>query len=1036
MSGILLLFAFVFMGCSEENESKVHQQIPPFLLNSTNVQLSKTTSFIKKNISPEGILTFIVVDSISDSYGRKEAADSCFSEIHHQLIEHYKNNTFKYNGLLIYATVNDSLVQLRCGDELKKYLKLKGVIAGSRYMHLQHQAKSLGIDSIIPNITTIAWEEINNMYNRSLLEKIKMGVYLSWFDDILLSIGTPSETLTGTIPSIITKFISKINGKTNSLLYAMIIFMILYWLINYVLDRLFCWAPKADRKTMLIGHDKKLIYFLKLFVNGIIIAPSLGTFFYFSNLRTEDILFLESNNIPYIEMFDWSFVSTSSSPSFLLTILLSIIFYISYLFSPRHLLAYYFSSNKSNKIFLKNKTLIEQCADLSTKGKWDFRLFMGAVFVVLIFELLTLIYNFVIWLFYPVVMFIVYVVGFIAKSELTVPDVPIETASIDTSIPSQPENIIDVDATSNSNTIDINEAVENSTNGVVPQKILKKSSNTDYIPSSSTRKVNTSEGVDHIKNDDENIGKSLAGVAIADAIASKLPKDFLSRPFLYALKKVNREGIMISLALLFVAPMILNESIAIFFIFFYLIKIFTSIISEFVFTLDINRINKQFIIKQKNHSHVLIERKIDKKDKKNRHIDSVYTYLRPMKSAAIGKYGFVDNTGKIIIPFHWDNAGKFFDGFASVQDRRGKWGFIDRIGRVSIPCQWEKVSSFHEGLAWVMNKDNKWGGIDKTGKVKKPFQRLLNYEGLISFFDNNRKYGFIDKTGKVVIPCKWKEVGHFQEGLAYVQDDSGKYGFIDKTGKVVIPCKWKCAGYFQEGLTYVLDDNEKYGFIDKTGKVVIPCKWKNLDQLNSFQEDLTYVLDDNEKYGFIDKTGKDVIPCKWKDVGHFQESLAYVQDDSGKYGFIDKTGKVVIPCKWKYAGYFQEGLAYVLDDNEKYGFIDKTGKVVIPCKWKYAGYFQEGLAYVLDDNEKYGFIDKTGKVVIPCRWRYARSFSEGLARIRDEKGMWGFVDKSGKIIISCKWIDSCDFNKGRTRVQNSNGMWLYIDKSGTIINDK
>ena len=583
MSGILLLFAFVFMGCSEENESKVHQQIPPFLLNSTNVQLSKTTSFIKKNISPEGILTFIVVDSISDSYGRKEAADSCFSEIHHQLIEHYKNNTFRYNGLLIYATVNDSLVQLRCGVELSKYLKLKGVTAGSRYMHLQHQAKYLGIDSIIPNITTIAWGEIKNMYNRSLLEKINMGVYLSWFDDILLSIGTPSESLTGTIPSIITKFISEINGKTNSLLYAMIIFMIFYWLINYVFDRLFCWAPKADRKTMLIGHDKKGIYFLKLFVNGIIIAPSLGTFFYFSNLRTEDILFLESNNIPYIEMFDWSLVSTSSSPSFFLTVLLSVIFYISYLFSPRHLLAYYFSSNKSNKIVLKNKTLIEQCADLSTKGKWDFRLFMGAVFVVLIFELLTLIYNFVIWLFYPVAMFFLYVVGHIVQSELTAPDVPIDTASIDASIPSQPENTIDVNAISKSNTIDINETVENSAKGIATQKIFKKSSTTDYLHSTSTRKVVSSESVDHMKNDDENIGKSLAGVAIANAIASKLPKDFLSRPFLYALKKVNREGIMISLALLFVAPMILNESIAIFFIFFYLIKIFTSIISEFVF---------------------------------------------------------------------------------------------------------------------------------------------------------------------------------------------------------------------------------------------------------------------------------------------------------------------------------------------------------------------------------------------------------------------------------------------------------------------
>ncbi|MFM8430606.1 MAG: WG repeat-containing protein, partial [Holophagaceae bacterium] len=48
-----------------------------------------------------------------------------------------------------------------------------------------------------------------------------------------------------------------------------------------------------------------------------------------------------------------------------------------------------------------------------------------------------------------------------------------------------------------------------------------------------------------------------------------------------------------------------------------------------------------------------------------------------------GQWGFVDETGKEVIPLKYDKAQFFSDGLARVR-LDGKWGYIDKQGR-NIP---------------------------------------------------------------------------------------------------------------------------------------------------------------------------------------------------------------------------------------------------------------------------------------------------------------------------------------------------------------
>jgi len=282
------------------------------------------------------------------------------------------------------------------------------------------------------------------------------------------------------------------------------------------------------------------------------------------------------------------------------------------------------------------------------------------------------------------------------------------------------------------------------------------------------------------------------------------------------------------------------------------------------------------------------------------------------------KYGYIDKTGREVIPFKYDDANSFSEGLADVQIY-GKRGFIDKTGREVIPFKYGITFPFSEGLAAVKLND---------------------------------KYGYIDKTGREVIPFKYIYANSFSEGLAFVRLND-EYGFIDKTGREVIPFKYDgYYGKFSEGLAAVTL-NDKYGYIDKTGREVIPFKY---DYASEFSEGLADV-ELNGTWGYIDKTGRDVIPFKYDRAWHFSEGLAHVQLNS-KHGYIDKTGREVIPFKYEWAWHFSEGLAFA-ELNGKYGYIDKTGREVIPFIYDSANSFSGGKAFVLLNGQNF-CIDKNG----------------------------------------------------------------------------
>ena len=78
-------------------------------------------------------------------------------------------------------------------------------------------------------------------------------------------------------------------------------------------------------------------------------------------------------------------------------------------------------------------------------------------------------------------------------------------------------------------------------------------------------------------------------------------------------------------------------------------------------------------------------------------------------------FGFIDCTGKVVIPMSFINLSRFSDGLAVAAEPEGL-GYIDKTGVMVILPRFEEAKEFKNGLAAVF-VDNQWQVIDKLGKT-------------------------------------------------------------------------------------------------------------------------------------------------------------------------------------------------------------------------------------------------------------------------------------------------------------------------------
>jgi hypothetical protein len=281
------------------------------------------------------------------------------------------------------------------------------------------------------------------------------------------------------------------------------------------------------------------------------------------------------------------------------------------------------------------------------------------------------------------------------------------------------------------------------------------------------------------------------------------------------------------------------------------------------------------------------------------------------------KYGLSDKNGKKITPIIYEDIGYFFSENLIKVRKNGKYGYLDNSGRVIIDFKFDDADWFSEGLASA-GKNNKYGYIDKTGREVIPFIYDLtwNFSDNFAWITKNGKWGVINKNGKeitsIIYDCPGDYFGGFSEDLIQVIKNN-KYGYINKSGREVIPTIYDYGSSFSKTSVWV-ERNGKWGTINKRGQEVIPFIYDNVAVKHSFVR-----VEKNGKWGVIDKNGKKIIPFIYDYIEKFVNGLAVVKKND-KYGYINISGELVTKINFDYAVSFSEGLAWVRK-NDKIGII-------------------------------------------------------------------------------------------------------------------
>lgn len=311
---------------------------------------------------------------------------------------------------------------------------------------------------------------------------------------------------------------------------------------------------------------------------------------------------------------------------------------------------------------------------------------------------------------------------------------------------------------------------------------------------------------------------------------------------------------------------------------------------------------------------------------------------------------------------------------ARVCNFHNKWGFIDKTGKEVIPCIYSSAKKFTEnGFAAVAKEDEnsneKWSFIDRDGKEIAPFQYDLaeNFStiGMAAVAKKNSngdlKWGYINTEGSEIIPCEYDEAKYFAEnGLARVKKDS-LYGAVNKNGEIVIPVQYtNFTSFGSDGLALVQNVDAEAFFIDvngtKIGSAYDPDSYiLRGPNYNGIIPAFQMLEDGTTRAGCLNDKGETIIPFEY-DNALFNEitgdfiinNLMFFgkeksESDSSVYDYncFDLQGnKVISECYNEFNSYNPNtGWITVLTKNENgnymFSCINSDGNSLFADKYSY-----------------------------------------------------------------------------------------------------
>lgn len=254
-----------------------------------------------------------------------------------------------------------------------------------------------------------------------------------------------------------------------------------------------------------------------------------------------------------------------------------------------------------------------------------------------------------------------------------------------------------------------------------------------------------------------------------------------------------------------------------------------------------------------------------------------------------GEYQIIDEQGNILQTFNYAYVGEMREGLLPFKENQdGKFGFIDEVGKVKISPQFSSVSVFQDGRAVVNTSENflnQYGLIDKKGQFMIPpiyndIQIIGEQRAAVgTAIDKNQpfigsKYAVTDLDGNLLTDFNYYDISNYDKGYASVYDNTNTF-FIDKKGQTVknLPSVEGFGWLTIKNNIIQANVDRRTSYLDQSGRVIwkpntmIPLNSKYTVKEQKYAPNRNYLVYYPEIIGMEDQQGQQVNE-KLKDLSN------------------------------------------------------------------------------------------------------------------------------------------------------------------------
>ena len=324
------------------------------------------------------------------------------------------------------------------------------------------------------------------------------------------------------------------------------------------------------------------------------------------------------------------------------------------------------------------------------------------------------------------------------------------------------------------------------------------------------------------------------------------------------------------------------------------------------------------------------------------------------------KYGFADNTGKILLSPKYESIIKTdtsFDDYYLIVQEKGRKGLFKNNRRL-IKSIYQEIAV--AGTAIVVKEYNKYGMFSLDGRelISPRFDGFKIFGKYVTFVDGENEYTY-DGIGNQVAGTEFLIISDVPDKNYIIVSDKNNKSTLIVDGRVIQERYDDIRYAFDD--YFIFQDNEKMGVFEVNKGVVLSAEYDYIinlygtniikaikgNEMTLYNKEL-YIIDFSKKFVEEKLINADLIliytdtDMKYLDFNGNEvnkidvlDKKYYASKEGKKWGFIDKSGNIVLQPKYDMVSEFNDyGFASIRLGN-KWGVINEDLEEIVEPQYEF-----------------------------------------------------------------------------------------------------